>query len=128
MNNDAVIAALEGAIEKIREALGKLDQHRRNIGGPIAERTAKFNRISSRMVMLNQDITDLQFQLNERTSAREIAQAVAPLSNERRAALESGLAALSVSVAADGDFKAFLKFAKAITNAADGVLDASSIA
>ena len=128
MDNQAVIDALKTAIAKLKTAINDLEVKKNNIGGPIAGRPAKHQQILSKIDLLTGEARALELTLIQRETMQGLAQAVTPLSNDEKTQIETGLANLDKSVAATNDFKAILKIATEIKNAAGDIVDATALA
>ncbi len=126
MNNDKVIEALEIAVQNLKVVINELEDMKRNVGGPVEERATKIQKIISLRSRLTMKVGHLELQLIDRQTARDLNDAVTPLSPEERARIEAGLEALSASVAAVGDFTAAINLASEIANAADGIIGAAA--
>lgn len=118
MNNTAVMGLLEQMIRALITRLQELVVLQQDPGGPLAEMGDRIARLSERISSINLRIMHLQNRLNERRLAARVAGAVLPVPAARAAAMRRALQKVSASIATAKTFKAAIRLATGISEAA----------
>jgi chromosome segregation ATPase len=125
MSNDEVIAILESILDELTARRDELEEKVNTLDGPLEELITLERRLDERLTSLNTRIRHIRFRLRERKLARDLDQAVSPLSASRKSALEKALVKVSESISATNTVKRTIQLAQEISDAASRADDAA---
>jgi dynactin complex subunit len=128
MTNAQVITTLKEVLAELDKRMEELMEIRKNPGGPLPERPDRQMMIFERISSLNIRIHHLQNRLHERELAESLGQVVRPLAQSRVTAMQKALEKVSESISVTNQFKAAIKLASDISEAANKARDASQVA
>ena len=127
MTNDQVIAVIKKILKEMEKRHAELVKLRKDPGGEFWEFADRQMRVLTRLSSLNMRIFHLQNRLRERELAKEIGDAVKPLTQARKKALTAALKKVSMSISQTNTFKAAIKLATDISAAATKAEEATTV-
>lgn len=127
MTNDEVIESLRETIDRLQSRLTELQELQNAPGGPLEERTQRRAQVIAEISALNVELMHLENRKRDRELARTLDQAVPPLSDDRRRAMQDALNKANESIRAVADFQAAIALSSRIVSAAQGANNASVV-
>lgn len=125
MTNDQVITELAKILAELIKRRGEIDSLLDDPNVPLHELADREMLVTARLSSLDIRIMHLRARLNKRRLAKSLGKSVPPLSPARANAMKAVLTKVSKSIAAVNTFKAAIKLATEISDAATKAFSAT---